>query len=308
MAVEDDVDALYAADPDGFVAGRQALVKRLKAEGDKAGAAEVAGLRRPTAAAWAVNQLARRHGDEVAALVALGDDLRRTHERLLTGGRDDDTAASGRRRREAIADLVERAAGILTESGRAADAHRDAISATLDAASLDPDVAAEVVAGRLSKELDPPSGFGEFDWSAPARPGAAPRSTPKAKEKAAAPAADDEANRGGRTAGPAARRGPAAGGIGPHRRHPGPGPGRAGPGGSRAGRGGAGTAGGRGDPGPQDGRRLPSHRPRAPGRRPRGRTPGDRPRRVRRRPLAPSGRSAARRCHPTDRAKAHASP
>ncbi len=199
MAVEDDVDALYAGDPDEFVAGRQALVKRLKAEGDKSGAAEVAGLRRPTAAAWAVNQLARRHGDEVAALVALGDDLRRTHERLLTGGRDDDTAASGRRRREAIADLVERAAGILTESGRAADAHRDAISATLDAASLDPDVAGEVVTGRLSKELDPPSGFGEFDWSAPApaRARAAPATpaTPKAKEKAATPPADEEAKR-----------------------------------------------------------------------------------------------------------------
>ncbi len=198
MAVDDDVDALYAGDPDEFVAGRQALVKRLKAEGDKAGAAEVAGLRRPTAAAWAVNQLARRHGDEVGALVALGDDLRRTHERLLSGGRDDDTAASGRRRREAIADLVERAAGILVESGRAADAHRDAISATLDAASLDPDVAAEVVAGRLAKELDPPSGFGEFDWSAPparvapARPAPA-RPAPQAK--AGAPAADDETKR-----------------------------------------------------------------------------------------------------------------
>jgi hypothetical protein len=200
VAVEDDVDALYAADPDEFVAGRQALVKRLKAEGDKAGAAEVAGLRRPTAAAWAVNQLARRHGDEVAALVALGDDLRRTHERLLAGGRDDDTAAAGRRRREAIADLVERAAGILTESGRSADAHRDAISATLDAASLDPDVAAEVVAGRLAKELDPPSGFGEFDWSAPARPAPARSAPPapptaKAKAKAGGPSADDETKR-----------------------------------------------------------------------------------------------------------------
>ena len=200
MAVEDDVDALFAADPDGFVAARQALAKRLKAEGDKAGAAEVAALRRPTAAAWAVNQLARRHGDEVAGLVALGDDLRQAHERLLAGGRDDSTVAAGRRRREAIADLVDRAAAILTESGRAADAHRDAISATLDAASLDPAAGAEVVAGRLSKELEPPSGFGELDWSAtpaPARrppPTKAPAPTEKAKAKGPAPA-DDEAER-----------------------------------------------------------------------------------------------------------------
>jgi len=160
VAVEDDADALYAADPDEFVAARQALVKRLRADGDRAQAAEVAKLRRPTAAAWAVNQLARRHPDELAGLVELGRELGRAHERLLSGGRDDATITSGRRRREAIVDLVDRAAGILTGSGRAADAHRDAIAATLDAASLDPEVAADVVAGRLSKELDPPSGFG----------------------------------------------------------------------------------------------------------------------------------------------------
>ncbi|MEA2972977.1 MAG: hypothetical protein QOG82_1435 [Actinomycetota bacterium] len=201
MAVEDDVNALYAADPDGFVAARQALAKRLKAEGDKAGAAEVAALRRPTAAAWAVNQLARRHGDEVAGLVARGDDLRQAHERLLAGGRDDDTVAAGRRRREAIADLVDQAAAILTESGRAADAHRDAISATLDAASLDPAAGAEVVAGRLSKELEPPSGFGELDWSVAPAPGRRPPPTkappvgPKEKAEAGPAPADDGAER-----------------------------------------------------------------------------------------------------------------
>src|SRR5437868_3363536 len=150
VAVEDDIDALYGADPEGFVAGRQALVKRLRAEGDRGRAAEVAGLRRPTAAAWAVNQLARRHADELARLLAVGDELRRAHERLLAGGRDDAVVTAGRRRREAVAGLVDRAASILAGSGRAADAHRDAIASTLDAASLDPDLAADVVAGRLS--------------------------------------------------------------------------------------------------------------------------------------------------------------
>ena len=198
MAVEDEVDALYAADPEGFVAARQALAKRLRSEGDREKAAEVAALRRPTAAAWAVNQLARRHPDRLAALVGLGEDLHRAHERLLAGGRDDTTVVAGRRRREAIADLVELAAAILTESGRAADAHRDAISAMLDAASLDPAAGAEVMAGRLAKELDPPSGFGELDWSAlPAttRPRAAPASARVAARptaKAKAEAADTE--------------------------------------------------------------------------------------------------------------------
>jgi hypothetical protein len=199
VAVEDDVDALYAGDPDEFVAGRQALVKRLRSEGDRARAAEVAQLRRPTAAAWAVNQLARRHPDELASLVELG----RAHERLLSGGRDDATVTSGRRRREAIAGLVERAARILSESGRSPDAHRDAIASTLDAASLDPGPAEEVVAGRLARELDPPSGFGpggdggdgddgELLWVVPDATRAAPKA-PAAKPVTEKPAADKPA-------------------------------------------------------------------------------------------------------------------
>ena len=200
MAVEDEVDALYAADPDEFVEARQALVKRLRSAGDRERAAEVAKLRRPTAAAWAVNQLARRHPDDLAGLVELGQELHRAHERLLAGGRDDATVTSGRRRREAIADLVERAAGILADSGRAGDAHRDAIAATLDAASLDPDRAEDVVAGRLSKELDPPSGFGvgggsgddeELLWAVPepSAPVRAPASATSGTKSARAQAA-----------------------------------------------------------------------------------------------------------------------
>jgi hypothetical protein len=205
--VEDHIDALYRADPDEFVTARQALVKRLRSEGERDRAAAVAKLRRPTAAAWAVNQLAHRHPDELARLLELGHELHRAHERLLAGDRDDATVTSGRRRHEAIADLVERAAGILSESGRAADAHRDAIASTLDAASLDPDVGVEVAAGRLSKELDPPSGFGlgggDGGWPAPPPPAA----TPRAASPKASPAADTEADaRAERAAAERARR------------------------------------------------------------------------------------------------------
>jgi hypothetical protein len=205
--VEDHIDALYRADPDEFVTARQALVKRLRSEGERDRAAGVAKLRRPTAAAWAVNQLAHRHPDELARLLELGHELHRAHERLLAGDRDDATVTSGRRRHEAIADLVERAAGILSESGRAADAHRDAIASTLDAASLDPDVGVEVAAGRLSKELDPPSGFGlgggDGGWPAPPPPAA----TPRAASPKASPAADTEADaRAERAAAERARR------------------------------------------------------------------------------------------------------
>ncbi len=45
----DAVDPLYAGRPEEFVAARNALAKALRASGDKAAAAEVAKLRRPTA-------------------------------------------------------------------------------------------------------------------------------------------------------------------------------------------------------------------------------------------------------------------
>ena len=185
-----EVDELFAAGPEEFIARRQALVKQLKAAGDRDGAAEVAALRRPTVAAWAVNQLARRHPDELGRLLALGQDLEEAHEGLLSGGRPDSAVTAGRRRREAVAALTDTAMGLLTESGRAADAHRDAIAGTLDAASLDPRSGAVVQAGRLTRELDPPSGFGldwvADDWSPP------PRRTPRPEqdEQDDAPAAE----------------------------------------------------------------------------------------------------------------------
>ncbi len=174
-----DVDELFAAGPDEFVARRQALVKQLKAAGDREHAAEVAALRRPTVAAWAVNQLARRHPDELQHLLDLGQELEEAHEGLLSGARPDSAVAAGRRRRESVAALTDLALGLLTESGRGSDAHRDAIAGTLDAASLDPRAGPVVQAGRLTRELDPPSGFGvdwvADDWSPPPRPPSRPK-------------------------------------------------------------------------------------------------------------------------------------
>ena len=62
-------EELYALDPGDFVTARNELVKRLKKAGDKQLAAEVGKLRRPSPAAWAVNQLARRHRSDLEELV-----------------------------------------------------------------------------------------------------------------------------------------------------------------------------------------------------------------------------------------------
>src|SRR3954451_6368494 len=82
------VDELFELSLADFVARRDALVKQLKADGDKAGAAAVKALRKPSAVAWAVNHVSRRAPKEVAALIAAGRDVRSAQARAVQG-RDD---------------------------------------------------------------------------------------------------------------------------------------------------------------------------------------------------------------------------
>lgn len=66
---------LYGLPLERFVAERAALTKALRRAGSREQATEVASLRKPSVAAWAVNQLVRAHGREIAALFAAGDGL-----------------------------------------------------------------------------------------------------------------------------------------------------------------------------------------------------------------------------------------
>jgi hypothetical protein len=184
---EESVDELYGLDPNDFVAARNDLVKRLKKSGDKGQAADVAKLKRPTPAAWAVNQLARRHRDDLEELVRLGEALRDAQDRALAGDDPGDMRQAGRARRDAVARLAERADRLLVERGGAPGAHAGDVTGTLEAASLDAEAGAAVLAGRLSTELEPPSGFGLFDLTvAPAprpKPKPAPAEEPETDER-----------------------------------------------------------------------------------------------------------------------------
>ncbi|MFL5380761.1 MAG: hypothetical protein ACJ787_22825, partial [Myxococcales bacterium] len=63
------VAELFAKPPAEFTAARSALAKELRKEGDEEDAKRVLALRRPTAALWAANQLARRDEEALEALV-----------------------------------------------------------------------------------------------------------------------------------------------------------------------------------------------------------------------------------------------
>ncbi|MGH9280344.1 MAG: hypothetical protein ACRD12_19870, partial [Acidimicrobiales bacterium] len=123
----DPVDDLYAGDPGAFTAARNDLVRELKKAGEKERAAEVAKLRRPSVAAWAVNQLVRRHRADVEGLLRFGEELRSAQDDALAGGDPDALRDAARARRDAVARLVDRAASIVADEGAAPDAHRDAI-------------------------------------------------------------------------------------------------------------------------------------------------------------------------------------
>lgn len=69
-ADEGEADGLFDLRPEEFVAARNRLAAELKKRGAGAAAARVKALERPTVEAWAIDQLARRHGGALRAFLA----------------------------------------------------------------------------------------------------------------------------------------------------------------------------------------------------------------------------------------------
>jgi hypothetical protein len=193
--VDARVDALYAGPPEDFVVARDRLAADLKASGDAEAAKSVKALRRPTVAAWALNQLARQHPDEVQALLDAGRELREAQSKAMAGGGPEALREATVRRRAATRALVDRAGRILSEAGRGADAQRDAVAGTLDAAALDEDVGRRLVEGRLEREEAPPSGLGGLEQLADVIPLPSRGRAGKAKAADAAASAGDKPGR-----------------------------------------------------------------------------------------------------------------
>ncbi|HEV7883513.1 MAG TPA: hypothetical protein VGO81_08080, partial [Solirubrobacteraceae bacterium] len=112
-------------------------------------------LRKPSAAAWAVNQLVRTQRDATRELFAAGDAVRAAQADVLAG-RGDARALrdAGARERDAVGGLVETARGLLGTDGHDLSATTlERIADTLHAAALDDDARDEVREGRLEREL-----------------------------------------------------------------------------------------------------------------------------------------------------------
>jgi hypothetical protein len=165
-AAPDVADPLYAVPPDEFVAARDALAKQLRADGDKAAAAVVAKLRRPTPVAGALNRVVREQPALVEGAVSAGAMLQAATDAALEGDASELRAATADDRAATKA-LSEAVAAVLATSP-AEVAQR--VTATVRAASASPEVAAVLAAGRLAADLEP-AGFGLPDADgAPATP------------------------------------------------------------------------------------------------------------------------------------------
>ena len=186
MVVEPD--DLYGLPLDRFIPERAALAKALRAEQRRDDAAAVAALRKPSVAAWAVNQLVRTQGAATQELYDAGDALRAAQSDLLAGTGDARALrAANERERSAVDALVQTARGLLDADGHELSAAIvERVGETLHAAALDEEAREQVRGGRLERELRHVGlGLGEsaFAAAAPA-PAKAPR-RPARKERAA---------------------------------------------------------------------------------------------------------------------------
>ncbi|SEL29467.1 hypothetical protein [Streptacidiphilus jiangxiensis] len=170
-AFDEATDALYALPPSEFTAARNEAADRAKQAGDRALAQRIAALRRPTAAAHALNRLARAHPDQVEQLRALGRGLRDAQARLQ-GPRLRELAAQRTALVQAVATQARQEAAQAGQpvGGQAADE----LDQTLRAVLADEAAAEVFAAGRLAHALAPASTLPDLPADAPARASARP--------------------------------------------------------------------------------------------------------------------------------------
>jgi hypothetical protein len=152
---------LYQADPDNFMPRRQELAARAREAGEPDAAKQIGALRKPTRSAWVVNRLVRTHPEASARLAELAAELRAGG---LDGGRIRELTTA---RARLVDELTQQAFDDLPAPTAAV---REEVTATLDAALADPEVAANL--GTLVRAAHW-AGFGLGDGTpAPAPPAA----------------------------------------------------------------------------------------------------------------------------------------
>ncbi len=130
-------------------------MKARRAEKRREEASEVAALRKPSVAAWVVNQLVRTQRKTLQSLFSAGDDLAQAQEQAAAGkGGGDAMREATHRQRDAVRELLEAAEGLLGSDGHGvSQATMERVGETLRAAANDEDARRQVAGGCLTREL-----------------------------------------------------------------------------------------------------------------------------------------------------------
>jgi hypothetical protein len=186
MELVEEAEALYRLPRDEFTAARGERVKAARAAGNKDLATALGKLRRPTVAAWLINQLARERPDTVTALADLGEALRAAHHNLDGAALRELTG----QRQAAVRTLVAAARDVGRDAGQSvSDAVLRELEEMFTAALASPDAARALASGRVTsaKDVADPGSLEWPDTDPDARPSRAeqvPASKPKAAPKA----------------------------------------------------------------------------------------------------------------------------
>jgi hypothetical protein len=149
---DEAVEALYHGPLEEFTSARNQLAKSLRSDGDAATADEVKALKKPSRAAWLVNQLALRKAGEVAELLELGGELRAAQEEMLAGSADREKLREVARREQAGVESLLRSAETIAGEHGVGDQILARVGETLQAAAGDPDLAEAIRRGMVTRE------------------------------------------------------------------------------------------------------------------------------------------------------------
>ena len=177
---DDEIDRLYALPLEDFTAARDELARRRR-EVDAAAGDAVKQLRKPSVAAWALNQVRRSNPERCDALIDAGGRLREAHERLLSGGARESLEQAVESERGLVVEVAREAERELTSAGRSTGgALQEKLRATLHAVASDAEAREAFIRGRLVREHEA-SGFGPL-----AATSAAPKGRRQPAKKASA--------------------------------------------------------------------------------------------------------------------------
>jgi hypothetical protein len=176
--VEEITDRLYALPLEEFTAARNQAERELRQAGEREQADQVKALRKPSAAAGAVNRLVHGHRAQVEAFFDAAAGLR---DAQFAG--KGDLGAAAQAERAALEALV--------------NLGGEAVRPSLQAAAVDDEIARDLLAARLVREPEP-AGFGTLlahAESAKAKPGNRRTPAPAKPDDSAARARVQEAKK-----------------------------------------------------------------------------------------------------------------